>query len=78
MIGTWMALAFYGAGVNVIIDVYIMETWSCLGDRTGVTGYININNDLSFLCNSFNLPGFSNEWNCVETRIEVLRVQTRS
>jgi len=20
-------------GVNVIIDVYIMETWSCLGDR---------------------------------------------
>jgi len=35
MIGRWMASAFYGAGVNVVIDVYIMGIWSCLGDWRG-------------------------------------------
>jgi len=78
MIGRWMASAFYGAGVNVVIDVYIMGIWSCLGDWRGeVQDTLILINDLFFLCNSFDLPGVGSEWNCAKIGRKILRAQMR-
>jgi len=47
-----------------------------IGER--IAGYLNINNDLPFLCNSFTLPDVFSEWNRADAGKEKLRVQTDS